>query len=173
MPKSVTTFQLSTFVFLDDEEEEAETATQKSPSRPGTNIHLWQFVKELLLQPSLYGNYIHWIDRAKGIFKIVDSVKVATLWGKRKVRLRPGKIWVLTECLFYQNRPAMNYDKLSRSLRQYYKKGIMKKTERSQRLVYQFCHPYHLWTFTVVNDAALLLSAGIMSWVRSTVIPPS
>jgi len=50
----------------------------------------------------------------------------ATLWGKRK------------------NRPAMNYDKLSRSLRQYYKKGIMKKTERSQRLVYQFCHPYHL-----------------------------
>ena len=78
--------------FVDEEEEETETVSQKSPSRPGTNIHLWQFVKELLLQPSLYGNYIHWIDRAKGIFKIVDSVKVATLWGKRKVRLRPGKI---------------------------------------------------------------------------------
>jgi len=108
----------------DDEEEEVEAT--KSSSRPGTNIHLWQFVKELLLQPTLYGNYIHWIDRQKGVFKIVDSVKVATLWGKRK------------------NRPAMNYDKLSRSLRQYYKKGIMKKTERSQRLVYQFCHPYHL-----------------------------
>jgi len=112
----------------DEEEEEEETEVgRKSPnSRPGTNIHLWQFVKELLLQPQSYGNYIHWIDRQKGIFKIVDSVKVATLWGKRK------------------NRPAMNYDKLSRSLRQYYKKGIMKKTERSQRLVYQFCHPYHL-----------------------------
>jgi len=110
----------------EDEEEEEGDTSQKSPSRPGTNIHLWQFVKELLLQPNLYGNYIHWIDRPKGIFKIVDSVKVATLWGKRK------------------NRPAMNYDKLSRSLRQYYKKGIMKKTERSQRLVYQFCHPYHL-----------------------------
>jgi len=110
----------------DEEEEEVEPPVQKAPSRPGTNIHLWQFVKELLMQPNLYGNYIHWIDRQKGIFKIVDSVKVATLWGKRK------------------NRPAMNYDKLSRSLRQYYKKGIMKKTERSQRLVYQFCHPYHL-----------------------------
>jgi len=110
----------------EDEEEEESEPPQKSPSRPGTNIHLWQFVKELLMQPNLYGNYIHWIDRPKGIFKIVDSVKVATLWGKRK------------------NRPAMNYDKLSRSLRQYYKKGIMKKTERSQRLVYQFCHPYHL-----------------------------
>lgn len=110
----------------EDEEEEEPAVPIKAPSRPGTNIHLWQFVKELLMQPNLYGNYIHWIDRPKGIFKIVDSVKVATLWGKRK------------------NRPAMNYDKLSRSLRQYYKKGIMKKTERSQRLVYQFCHPYHL-----------------------------
>ena len=71
---------------LVDEEDDETDVSQKSPSRPGTNIHLWQFVKELLLQPSLYGNYIHWIDRPKGIFKIVDSVKVATLWGKRKVR---------------------------------------------------------------------------------------
>ena len=59
-----------------------------------------------------------------GIFKIDDSNLVATLWGKRK------------------NRPAMNYDKLSRSIRQYYKKGIIKKTDKSQRLVYQFCQPY-------------------------------
>ena len=69
----------------DEEDEELTEPAQKSPSRPGTNIHLWQFVKELLLQPTLYGNYIHWIERQKGIFKIVDSVKVATLWGKRKV----------------------------------------------------------------------------------------
>ena len=80
-------------MFAEDEEEESESGL-KSPvsgtsggSRPGTNIHLWQFVKELLLQPAAYGNYIHWIDRPKGIFKIVDSVKVATLWGKRKVRI--------------------------------------------------------------------------------------
>ena len=97
-----------------------------SGGRSTTSIHLWQFVKELLLQPQLYSASIHWVDREAGIFKIVDSNRVATLWGKRK------------------NRPAMNYDKLSRSLRQYYKKGIMKKTERTQRLVYQFCHPYHL-----------------------------
>lgn len=58
-----------------------------------------------------------------GIFKIEDSVEVARLWGIRK------------------NRPAMNYDKLSRSIRQYYKKGIIKKTEVSQRLVYQFVKP--------------------------------
>ena len=90
-----------------------------------SNIHLWQFVKELLNQ-SQHSGCIHWVDRDQGIFKIVDSVRVAELWGKRK------------------NRPAMNFDKLSRSLRQYYKKGIMKKTSRPQRLVYQFCTPYHL-----------------------------
>lgn len=90
-----------------------------------SHIHLWQFLKELLSQPQLYGSCIRWLDRSRGVFKIEDSVRVARLWGKRK------------------NRPAMNYDKLSRSIRQYYKKGIMKKTERSQRLVYQFCAPYN------------------------------
>ncbi|CAG9562931.1 unnamed protein product [Danaus chrysippus] len=91
-----------------------------------THIHLWQFLKELLASPHIHGSAIRWLDRSNGVFKIEDSVRVARLWGKRK------------------NRPAMNYDKLSRSIRQYYKKGIMKKTERSQRLVYQFCHPYCL-----------------------------
>lgn len=92
----------------------------------GSSIHLWQFLKELLQSPQTYGGFIRWLDREKGVFKIEDSVRVAKLWGGRK------------------NRPAMNYDKLSRSIRQYYKKGIMKKTERSQRLVYQFCAPYAL-----------------------------
>ncbi|KAM8703361.1 hypothetical protein ACLKA7_008048 [Drosophila subpalustris] len=108
------------------------TPTATPPKRSGgsrnggsSHIHLWQFLKELLAAPQVNGTAIRWIDRSKGIFKIEDSVRVAKLWGRRK------------------NRPAMNYDKLSRSIRQYYKKGIMKKTERSQRLVYQFCQPYH------------------------------
>lgn len=115
---------------ISDEEEEpsppASDPSKPSTSRTGSQIHLWQFLKELLSSPQTHGSCIRWLDRTKGIFKIEDSVKVARLWGKRK------------------NRPAMNYDKLSRSIRQYYKKGIMKKTERSQRLVYQFCHPYNL-----------------------------
>ncbi|XP_052872302.1 DNA-binding protein D-ETS-4 [Anopheles cruzii] len=96
------------------------------PRQSGSHIHLWQFLKELLAKPEQNQNAIRWIDRQKGVFKIEDSVRVARLWGLRK------------------NRPAMNYDKLSRSIRQYYKKGIMQKTERSQRLVYQFCAPYAL-----------------------------
>ncbi|XP_054000588.1 DNA-binding protein D-ETS-4 isoform X2 [Hylaeus anthracinus] len=122
--------------FSDDEDEDCGSS-QTGPGsvtngtggkmrNGGSHIHLWQFLKELLQSPGIHGSCIRWLDRGKGVFKIEDSVRVARLWGKRK------------------NRPAMNYDKLSRSIRQYYKKGIMKKTERSQRLVYQFCHPYCL-----------------------------
>ncbi|KYM97139.1 DNA-binding protein D-ETS-4 [Cyphomyrmex costatus] len=123
-----------TIDFSDDEDEDcasAQSGGNDSNSggkmrNGGSHIHLWQFLKELLQSPGVHGSCIRWLDRNKGVFKIEDSVRVARLWGKRK------------------NRPAMNYDKLSRSIRQYYKKGIMKKTERSQRLVYQFCHPYCL-----------------------------
>ncbi|XP_071503221.1 SAM pointed domain-containing Ets transcription factor-like [Diadema antillarum] len=112
--------------------DEDESSSSPAPSGPNTSmtpnhtggIQLWQFLKELLLQPNSYTYCIRWLDRNQGIFKIEDSVEVARLWGMRK------------------NRPAMNYDKLSRSIRQYYKKGIMKKTEVSQRLVYQFVHPF-------------------------------
>ena len=116
--------------FVSDEDEDRRSASA-SPgaaghSARGAHIHLWQFLKELLLAPHVHGSCVRWLDRPAGVFKIEDSVRVARLWGARK------------------NRPAMNYDKLSRSIRQYYKKGIMRKTERSQRLVYQFCHPYSL-----------------------------
>lgn len=105
----------------------ATVATSPKTGRQGSaHIHLWQFLKELLGSPQTFGTAIRWLDRSRGVFKIEDSVRVARLWGRRK------------------NRPAMNYDKLSRSIRQYYKKGIMKKTERSQRLVYQFCVPYSM-----------------------------
>ncbi|XP_034027501.1 SAM pointed domain-containing Ets transcription factor-like [Thalassophryne amazonica] len=92
-------------------------------SYPSQPIHLWQFLRELLLKPSNYSRCIRWLNKEKGIFKIEDSAHVARLWGIRK------------------NRPAMNYDKLSRSIRQYYKKGIIRKPDVSRRLVYQFVNP--------------------------------
>ncbi|KAM8863917.1 SAM pointed domain-containing Ets transcription factor-like isoform 2-T3 [Spinachia spinachia] len=90
---------------------------------PNQPIHLWQFLRELLLKPHNYSRCISWLNKEKGIFKIEDSALVARLWGIRK------------------NRPAMNYDKLSRSIRQYYKKGIIRKPDVSRRLVYQFVNP--------------------------------
>ncbi|XP_053499762.1 SAM pointed domain-containing Ets transcription factor-like [Ictalurus furcatus] len=100
-----------------------ELCVEVDSSCSGQPIHLWQFLRELLLKPHNYGRSIRWLNKEKGIFKIEDSAHVAKLWGIRK------------------NRPAMNYDKLSRSIRQYYKKGIIRKPDVSQRLVYQFVHP--------------------------------
>ncbi|KAK0140843.1 SAM pointed domain-containing Ets transcription factor [Merluccius polli] len=100
-----------------------ELWSEADSSCSGQPIHLWQFLRELLLKPHNYGRCIRWMNKEKGIFKIEDSAHVARLWGLRK------------------NRPAMNYDKLSRSIRQYYKKGIIRKPDVSQRLVYQFVHP--------------------------------
>lgn len=51
---------------------------------------------------------ISWTGRGME-FKLVEPEEVARRWGIQK------------------NRPAMNYDKLSRSLRYYYEKGIMQK----------------------------------------------
>ncbi|OWF44576.1 SAM pointed domain-containing Ets transcription factor-like [Mizuhopecten yessoensis] len=112
-----------------DNDEFSNICGVTSPSLPKETehkqtIHLWQFLKELLLHTDNFSNCIKWVSQKEGIFKIEDSSRVAKLWGKRK------------------NRPAMNYDKLSRSIRQYYKKGIIKKTTHSKRLVYQFCQPY-------------------------------
>ncbi|CAI2357269.1 unnamed protein product [Caenorhabditis sp. 36 PRJEB53466] len=89
-------------------------------------VHLWQFIRELLDQPKQYSACVRWVDRDEGTFKIESSLLLARYWGQRK------------------NRSQMNYDKLSRSLRQYYKKGIIQKPEKKQRLVYKFLPPYNL-----------------------------
>uniref|UniRef100_A0A1I7RVG9 ETS domain-containing protein n=1 Tax=Bursaphelenchus xylophilus TaxID=6326 RepID=A0A1I7RVG9_BURXY len=91
----------------------------------GRTVHLWHFIKELLENPKEYSGCVRWVDREDGTFKIESSLQLARYWGIRK------------------NRSQMNYDKLSRSLRQYYKKGIIQKPEKKQRLVYKFLPPYN------------------------------
>ncbi|RXM96116.1 ETS translocation variant 4 [Acipenser ruthenus] len=71
------------------------------------SLQLWQFLVALLDDPS-NAHFIAWTGRGME-FKLIEPEEVARLWGMQK------------------NRPAMNYDKLSRSLRYYYEKGIMQK----------------------------------------------
>ncbi|XP_035210767.1 ETS homologous factor-like [Stegodyphus dumicola] len=60
---------------------------------------LWEFIRDLLLNPATNPSMIRWERREDGIFKFVQSDKVARLWGDRK-----------------QN-PRMTYEKLSRAMR--------------------------------------------------------
>lgn len=63
-----------------------------------------------------------------------------------------------------KNRPAMNYDKLSRSLRYYYEKGIMQKVA-GERYVYKFvCDPEALFIMAFPD--------GLHTQLRVSLPPP-
>ncbi|XP_041438898.1 ELK4, ETS transcription factor S homeolog isoform X2 [Xenopus laevis] len=80
-------------------------------------ITLWQFLLQLLQEPH-HSQLICWTSN-DGEFKLLQAEEVARLWGVRK------------------NKPSMNYDKLSRALRYYYVKNIIKKVN-GQKFVYKF-----------------------------------
>ncbi|CAH0730823.1 unnamed protein product, partial [Brenthis ino] len=87
-------------------------------------LQLWQFLVSLLAEGA---RCVAWTGRGLE-FKLHEPEEVARRWGAQK------------------NRPAMNYDKLSRSLRYYYEKGIMQKVA-GERYVYKFvCDPEALFS---------------------------
>ncbi|XP_017259956.2 ETS domain-containing protein Elk-1, partial [Kryptolebias marmoratus] len=81
------------------------------------SITLWQFLLHLL-EDQQQRHLISWTGE-DGEFKLLDAEEVARLWGLRK------------------NKHNMNYDKLSRALRYYYDKNIIKKVS-GQKFVYKF-----------------------------------
>lgn len=91
-------------------------STKKHGSRGN---HLWEFIRDLLLQPEQNPGLLKWEDRRQGVFRFVKSDAVARLWGKKK------------------NNSSMTYEKLSRAMRYYYKKEILDRVD-GRRLVYKF-----------------------------------
>ncbi|XP_013404451.1 ETS translocation variant 1-like [Lingula anatina] len=101
------------------------------------SLQLWQFLVALLDDPS-NTPFIAWTGRGLE-FKLIEPEEVARRWGIQK------------------NRPAMNYDKLSRSLRYYYEKGIMQKVA-GERYVYKFvCDPDALFTMAFPDNVRPVL----------------
>jgi len=90
-----------------------------SDNRNGNNgqIQLWQFLLEILTDHE-YTSVIEWCGDS-GEFKLNDPELCASLWGQRK------------------NKPAMNYEKLSRALRYYYDGDMISKVQ-GKRFVYKF-----------------------------------
>ncbi|NXT13929.1 ETV5 protein, partial [Prunella fulvescens] len=87
------------------------------------SLQLWQFLVTLLDDPA-NAHFIAWTGRGME-FKLIEPE---------------------------ENRPAMNYDKLSRSLRYYYEKGIMQKVA-GERYVYKFvCDPDALFSMAYPDN---------------------
>lgn len=94
----------------------ATLSSDKSSTSSG-QIQLWQFLLELLTDKQ-NRNIIEW-QGSEGEFKLSNPEMVAQLWGERK------------------NKPAMNYEKLSRALRYYYDGDLIAKVP-GKRFVYKF-----------------------------------
>ena len=84
-------------------------------------MSLWKFLYSLLEAPSEeYKDLIRWVDRENHVFRVIDTDGLAKFWGMQK-----------------NNRKTdMNYDKMSRALRQY-KYGEVTKL-KGHKLTFQF-----------------------------------
>ena len=98
------------------------TSTNGNGETPELNTNgrlLWDFLQQLLNDPQQrYTSYIAWKNKETGVFKIVDPAGLAKLWGIQK------------------NHLSMNYDKMSRALRYYYRVNILRKVQ-GERHCYQ------------------------------------
>ncbi|XP_055935742.1 ETS homologous factor-like isoform X1 [Argiope bruennichi] len=102
-----------------------KSEARSSRSRQGKgNGKLWEFIRDLLLDPVTNPSLIRWERPEDGIFKFVQSDRVAKMWGDRK-----------------QN-PRMTYEKLSRAMRTYYSSGILSPVPKTEglpkKLIYKF-----------------------------------
>lgn len=61
--------------------------------------HLWEFMRDLLKDPRYNPSLVEWKDDKLGVFRVVQSSEVASMWGQKK------------------KNSSMNYEKLSRAMR--------------------------------------------------------
>lgn len=99
-------------------EAKKQTAKRCKTSFKSGRPRMCQFLLELLNEPDKYSNLIEWLDKEKGVFKFLNSSRVAQEWGTRR------------------NKPRMKYENFARSLRTYIAKGIL--TKPRSKLVYRF-----------------------------------
>lgn len=97
-----------------------------SLTRANGSKRLWEFLRDLLNDPSTNPSLIKWTNQEKGEFRMVKTKEIARMWGEIK------------------NNDRMNYENMSRAIRYYYKRKIMEPV-LNRRLVYRFGPKSHGW----------------------------
>lgn len=119
------TFQTSFQPYYDHteikSEDDSEFVDQSSfmcrkGKRGAKNVLLWKFILEELRNGT---ESIRWVNLLTGTFRFVDTTDISRKWGQKK------------------RKSDMNFEKLSRGIRHYYKSGFMSR-EDGTRLVYRF-----------------------------------
>jgi len=115
----------------EDDEEKPKKARKPSGSRrpsqnpipqqrkKGSTQKISQWMVTLLRSPATNPSILTWEDESRGKFRVMNSTAFAELWGKVK------------------KNPGMNYEKLSRAIRYYYKNKEI-EVVKGERLVYAF-----------------------------------
>ena len=81
-------------------------------------VSLWKFLYGLLEAPGQNYHLVRWVNKENHVFRVVDTAGLAHRWGQEK------------------KNENMNYDKMSRALRQY-RHGEIQKIP-STKLTYKF-----------------------------------
>jgi len=106
--------------------EERETHRPPVPQRRKSGTKkITQWILSLLRDSEYNPRVLSWDNEEEGVFYVSDTAKFAKLWGERK------------------KNPSMNYEKLSRAMRYYYKNGELMAVEK--RTTYQFGSKSDYW----------------------------
>ncbi|BFZ15740.1 hypothetical protein BsWGS_18780 [Bradybaena similaris] len=120
----------------------SQQTAQRSANKAGQNndrgqkavaakngYQLWKFVLELLQDPEANPRLLKWEDRNSGVFRFVQSEKVAQLWGKKK------------------NNPQMTYEKMSRAMRFCRSIGYFSEIEKNGRFPKKLCFKFGIKSY--------------------------
>ena len=130
----------------------------RMPQRKG-GLQLWQFLYALLEDvDKQHSELIEWTHNRKELeFRLNDPEAIALWWG------------------IIKHRANMTYERLSRSLRYYYDRGILKKMG-GERYLYRFCiDPEEMYHHIGLSDSRPVLKPmplPVNKWVSSKMIPP-
>ncbi|CAH8628096.1 unnamed protein product [Dicrocoelium dendriticum] len=86
-------------------------------------MELWQFI--LCRLQTARQSAFQWVNPVTGVFRIADTLAGAREWGR------------------YRSNNRMDYEKMARAMRFYYKDSILRKAR--QQLHFQFAMPYVEW----------------------------